>query len=390
MTTLYLIRHAEAEGNLYRRIHGQYNSLITDNGYRQIRALQERFADVPIDAVYSSDLFRTMTTARAIYVPKGLPLQTRSDLRELNMGEWEDRSWAGIDRANKEMMGLFSATSPDFRAPGGESFPEVRRRGTAALLDIAAKHPNGTVAVFAHGTFIRNIVAEFLGIGPENMKKMGHSDNTAVSLLEIENGKVHVVYMDDNSHLTPEISTLARQHWWNKADKKLDVNLWFAPFDLSQEENRAFYRACREDAWKNLYGRLDRYDGEGFLSEAYHHWQANPQSLAMAMAGSHPSGLLQLDLDRGAREKKGYISFLYLSPEQRRNGVGVQLIGKSISVYRPLGRDWLQLSCSEANKPALAFYEKYGFRKSSSAPGAYGTLYEMEKYIGYEDQGELD
>ena len=390
MTTLYLIRHAEAEGNLYRRIHGQYNSLITDNGYRQIRALQERFADVPIDAVYSSDLFRTMTTARAIYVPKGLPLQTRSDLRELNMGEWEDRSWAGIDRANKEMMGLFSATSPDFRAPGGESFPEVRRRGTAALLDIAAKHPNGTVAVFAHGTFIRNTVAEFLGIGPENMKKMGHSDNTAVSLLEIENGKVHVVYMDDNSHLTPEISTLARQHWWNKADKKLDVNLWFAPFDLSQEENRAFYRACREDAWKNLYGRLDRYDGEGFLSEAYHHWQANPQSLAMAMAGSHPSGLLQLDLNRGAREKQGYISFLYLSPEQRRNGVGVQLIGKSISVYRPLGRDWLQLSCSEANKPALAFYEKYGFRKSSSAPGAYGTLYEMEKYIGYEDQGELD
>ena len=35
MTKLYLIRHAEAEGNLYRRIHGQYNSLITDNGYRQ-------------------------------------------------------------------------------------------------------------------------------------------------------------------------------------------------------------------------------------------------------------------------------------------------------------------------------------------------------------------
>ena len=139
MTTLYLIRHAEAEGNLYRRIHGQYNSLITDNGYRQIQALQERFADVPIDAVYSSDLFRTMTTARAIYVPKGLPLQTRADLRELGMGEWEDRSWAGIDRTDHTMMGLFSAASPDFRAPRGESFPEVRRRGVAAILDIASK-----------------------------------------------------------------------------------------------------------------------------------------------------------------------------------------------------------------------------------------------------------
>ena len=122
-----------------------------------------------------------MTTARAIYVPKGLPLQTRADLRELGMGEWEDRSWAGIDRTDHTMMGLFSAASPDFRAPGGESFPEVRRRGVAAILDIASKHPNQSVAVFAHGTFIRNTVAEFLGIGPEGMKKMGHSDNTAVT-----------------------------------------------------------------------------------------------------------------------------------------------------------------------------------------------------------------
>lgn len=30
MTTIYLIRHAEAEGNLYRRAHGWYNSTITD------------------------------------------------------------------------------------------------------------------------------------------------------------------------------------------------------------------------------------------------------------------------------------------------------------------------------------------------------------------------
>ena len=48
MTTLYLIRHAEAEGNLYRRIHGQYNSLITDNGYRQIQALKNALPMSPL------------------------------------------------------------------------------------------------------------------------------------------------------------------------------------------------------------------------------------------------------------------------------------------------------------------------------------------------------
>ena len=53
VTKVYLIRHAEAEGNLYRRIHGWYDSLITENGYRQIAALQERFREVHVDAVYS-------------------------------------------------------------------------------------------------------------------------------------------------------------------------------------------------------------------------------------------------------------------------------------------------------------------------------------------------
>ena len=388
MTTLYLIRHAEAEGNLYRRIHGQYDSLITDNGYRQIQALEDRFADVPVQAVYSSDLFRTMTTARAVYVPKGLPLRTRADLREMGMGEWEDRTWAGIDRTHHEMMALFSAGSPDFQAPGGETFPEIRQRGTAAILDIAAKHPDETVAVFSHGTLIRNTLAAFLGYGygSEEMRKLGHSDNTAVTLLEIENGKVRIVYMNDNSHLSPEISTLAQQHWWKKNDQKADINLWFAPFDLSREEDRAFYQTCREEAWQNLYGRLDRYDGEGFLTEAWQTWQADPQSLSLAMAGRHRAGVLQLDPRRGANAKKGYVSFLYLTPEQRHNGVGVQLIGKAVSLYRPRGREELQLACSEANQPALSFYEKYGFRRTGTSAGAYGTLYELEKPIGYDNQ----
>ena len=66
MTTIYLIRHAEAEGNLYRIAQGQYESSLTDRGWRQVRALERRFADIRIDAVYASDLYRTRATATAI------------------------------------------------------------------------------------------------------------------------------------------------------------------------------------------------------------------------------------------------------------------------------------------------------------------------------------
>ena len=51
MTTIYLIRHAEAEGNVYRRCHGQYDSLLTERAYQQLPYLAQRFADVPLDAV---------------------------------------------------------------------------------------------------------------------------------------------------------------------------------------------------------------------------------------------------------------------------------------------------------------------------------------------------
>jgi probable phosphoglycerate mutase len=388
LTTLYLIRHAEAEGNLYRRIHGQYNSLITDNGYRQIAALEARFRDVPIDAVYSSDLFRTMTTARAIYVPKGLPLHTRKDLRELSMGDWEDHTWASIARTDPEEMGRFMVTSSQFRAPHGESFGDVRARGVAALLDIAAHHPDQTVAVFAHGTLIRNVLGEIQGISPEDMATLGHSDNTAVTKLTVENGQIQVVYADDNSHLNPAISTLLRQNWWKEGGKP-DVNLWFTPLDLKKEADQDFYQHSRADAWWNLYGQLDKYDGTGFYLEARDAWRKDPRSLLAAMSGDEQVGILQLDLNRGAGEGMGYISFLYLTPEQRRQGLGVQLIGKAVSVYRPLGRDKLQLVCSQRNTAALAFYDKYGFRRTGTAPGAYGSLYQLEKYIGYDVQGVI-
>ena len=90
MTTVYLIRHAQAEGNYFRRFHGQYDSPVTALGRRQIACLERRFADVHIDAVYASDLRRTCQTAESIYLPKNLPLHREPGLREINLGEWED------------------------------------------------------------------------------------------------------------------------------------------------------------------------------------------------------------------------------------------------------------------------------------------------------------
>lgn len=117
MTTIYLIRHAEAEGNLYRRIHGWYDALVTENGLRQIQALEQRFQGEHFDAVWSSDLYRTCTTARAVYEPRGLELRTDPELRELNMGDWEDQTWGQVRRTQPGSWTASTAATPLGRPP---------------------------------------------------------------------------------------------------------------------------------------------------------------------------------------------------------------------------------------------------------------------------------
>ena len=138
MTRLYLIRHAEAEGNLYRVAHGHCNGLITNyRGYQQIDALRERFRKVDIDAVYSSDLYRTQITARAIWLPKALPLHLEPAFREICMGEWEDHTWHELNVKYPEEMYNFNRRADLWRVPGAETAQQVVDRFIPALERVA-------------------------------------------------------------------------------------------------------------------------------------------------------------------------------------------------------------------------------------------------------------
>ena len=89
MTEIYLIRHAQAEGNRFRIMQGHWDGGVTELGRQQIALLSDRLRDLRFDAVCSSDLYRAMLTASAVYRPRSLPLFTTPALRELNIGPWE-------------------------------------------------------------------------------------------------------------------------------------------------------------------------------------------------------------------------------------------------------------------------------------------------------------
>ena len=163
MTTIYLIRHAEAEGNLYRIAQGQYNSILTDRGWRQVHALEKRFEGVHIDRVYTSDLYRTCATSSAIYKPRGLQPIRRRELREICVGVWEQKCWGEIARRDPEQMKNFSKHLHLWEVEGGESPYAVRDRVLREIRRIAEENDGKTVAVFSHGCAIRLVLAELQG-----------------------------------------------------------------------------------------------------------------------------------------------------------------------------------------------------------------------------------
>ena len=214
MTTIYLIRHAEAEGNVFRRIHGQYDSCVTPNGRRQIAALAQRFAGIPVDAVYASDLKRTCLTATAIYRQKGLPLHRDARFREVGLGPWEDTPFGELERRYPAQLHAFSHDSYHWYVEGAECFLQYAHRFLAGLEDVVHRHEGQSIAIFSHGMVLRGALIELFFPGQD--EGVSHSENTAVTELHWENGSYELISLNDATHLTPELSTLGRQNWWRR------------------------------------------------------------------------------------------------------------------------------------------------------------------------------
>ncbi len=171
--------------------------------------------------------------------------------------------------------------------------------------------------------------------------------------------------------------------WWRKQAKVQDANLWFRPLDM-EKQGQVYYDA-RQEAWLGIHGSMLYFDGEGFLRDAAEQARYDQNSVLQVLQGDQPAGVLQLNLRREAEKGVGYIPFLYLLPPFRGKGLGVQLLGQAISVYRPLERRYLRLRCAPDNQIAQRFYRKYGFYKVGQDPGSRVPLDILEKYIGYED-----
>jgi probable phosphomutase (TIGR03848 family) len=162
MMGLLLIRHALNDW-VGERLAGWTPGVhLNDQGRTQASDLARRLAGVPLAAIYSSPLERTVETAHPLAEAHGLAVHVREGLGEARYGHWTGRNLQ--DLREEELWPMVQVYPSGVRFPGGESFRELQARMVAELDAIRDAHSGQIVAVISHSDPIKLAVAHYAGL----------------------------------------------------------------------------------------------------------------------------------------------------------------------------------------------------------------------------------
>ena len=166
---LYLIRHGEIEGAQEKRYSGHRDVNLTDRGREELGFLSPVLKDKKFDALYCSDLKRTIQSAEIIFQSHPLDAVQIPELRERNFGYWEGMTFDEITATYSDTFQAWAKNPLRFSPTGGESTMEFKSRVFPAFEKIKNEHFGQTVAIVAHGGVNRLLICHALEISLENL-----------------------------------------------------------------------------------------------------------------------------------------------------------------------------------------------------------------------------
>ena len=167
--TIYLVRHGmlQIQDDLKRFI-GQEDVPLNEEGVKQANSLRQRLEYEIIEAIYCSDLSRSLQTAGIIAGKRNIPVIPRKDLREISLGEWEGKSFDEIIGWSPDEFRARGEDIVNYCIPGGESFAECSDRVISAFHDILTSS-SGNVLISGHAGVNRLILCHVSGIPLNNL-----------------------------------------------------------------------------------------------------------------------------------------------------------------------------------------------------------------------------
>lgn len=203
---ILLVRHGETAWNREGRYQGRTDIPLSPDGERQVRALGQRLASVPIAAAIASPLSRAKTTAEAALAGRTLALELDAGLLEISHGQWEGKLASDVERDHAEMFGVWR-TSPGRDAPAGpgaETLGDVDARAWPVLAKLCARLPaDGVGLIAAHDAVNRVLLCRVLGLPFERIWSFRQSPATLNVLAGPSLDRLVVLRLNDSEHVAP-------------------------------------------------------------------------------------------------------------------------------------------------------------------------------------------
>jgi len=144
---------------------------LDDNGCRRAADLAEKMkSSLPVAAIYSSPLERTMETASPMAEAFSLPIHAEQRLLECDFGDW---TGAVLDDLKKlPAWEVLMKTPESFRFPGGESFVEVQERLESFVNEAKKTHAGQIILAFTHADPIKVALSGAFGMTLGHLHKI--------------------------------------------------------------------------------------------------------------------------------------------------------------------------------------------------------------------------
>jgi broad specificity phosphatase PhoE len=169
--------HADSES---RRFYGSTDISLSDRGHRQAAAVVSAIQAYRPERHFCSPLQRCLETIQPIAKSS---IEILSDLREVDFGSWEKKTFDEIQAENLAAVNRWGEFDPAFAFPGGErleDFFERIRRVASFMADV----PEKTVLAVTHAGVIRSLICHYLGLNPRNYV-LFNVDYCSLTVLEI-------------------------------------------------------------------------------------------------------------------------------------------------------------------------------------------------------------
>jgi probable phosphoglycerate mutase len=169
---IFLVRHGQIDYGIEKRYIGITDLSLTNAGIRQAIRLKEYFSGVELEKAFTSPLKRCMQTAEILLEGSSISWKVIDELKEINMGEWENQTIDYIKDHFRDMYEKRGANIDTFIPPGGESFEQLQKRVMPAF-EYIAQNTAGNILIISHAGVNRVILSKLLDFPLQDIFKIG-------------------------------------------------------------------------------------------------------------------------------------------------------------------------------------------------------------------------